>query len=367
MTHHNVKRMHPLRMTPKTSQTRPAGCMTRLVVLLPKFASCVKPAPSLTNRLPRPQLGVLARPTWGNTCWSSLKLLRNYVEPVCNLPQASLIRKTRRFRVSRNSAQVGNRSRKLHQQSSSFSIHIMNDSNYSAQRKAHAPAAHDSENISDASSGLHDATCCASDLTSQTSENDNSSPDTNPSDASRECQLPQVQATRRTLLRFVECPELWRSLGGSDISHRLKYAILRWLELGAPDPVFGRAAGLWVDWVPLFEDWLRGVSAQRQCDGTAEREPEFKQEAERRLPCTACCASDPSDPFWGKLRAFTDFLKERQAARKAEPNFRPTKQYIREGMLSMVSGLQLISQGVQRIESCGPDPTHGCHQGSQGG
>lgn len=33
MTHHNVKRMHPLRMTPKYEQTRPAGCMTQLVVL----------------------------------------------------------------------------------------------------------------------------------------------------------------------------------------------------------------------------------------------------------------------------------------------------------------------------------------------
>jgi hypothetical protein len=34
------------------------------------------------------------------------------------------------------------------------------------------------------------------------------------------------------------------------------------------------------------------ISAERQSDGTAEREPESKQEAERRLPCTACCASD---------------------------------------------------------------------------
>jgi hypothetical protein len=36
---------------------------------------------------------------------------------------------------------------------------------------------------------------------------------------------------------------------------------------------------------------LAFILAQRQSDGTAEREPEFKQEAERRLPCTACCAS----------------------------------------------------------------------------
>ena len=109
------------------------------------------------------------------------------------------------------------------------------------------------------------------------------------------------------------------------------------------------------------------LSAQRQSDGTAEREPEFKEGADRRLPCTACCASDSSDPFWGKLRAFTDFLKERQAARKVDPNFRPTKEYIREGMLTMVSGLQLISQGVQRIEPCAPDLKDGCHQDSQGG
>lgn len=150
-------------------------------------------------------------------------------------------------------------------------------SNDTPQRKAHAPAAHDSEIRTDASSGLHDAACCASDLIPQTSENGNSSPDTTPSDASHECQLPQVQATRRTLLRFVECPDLWRSLGGSDISHRLKYAILRWLELGAPDPVFGRAAGLWVDWVPLFEDWLAGISAQRNSGGTAEVDSETRK------------------------------------------------------------------------------------------
>jgi len=63
-----------------------------------------------------------------------------------------------------------------------------------------------------------------------------------------------------------------------------------------------------------------------------------------------CCAS--SDPFWGKLRAFTDFMKERQAFRKSEPSFQPTKEYIREGMLVMASGLRIISQGVQRLEPC---------------
>jgi hypothetical protein len=33
------------------------------------------------------------------------------------------------------------------------------------------------------------------------------------------------------------------------------------------------------------------IPNQRQSDGTAAPEPEFKQEADRRLPCTACCAS----------------------------------------------------------------------------
>lgn len=34
-----------------------------------------------------------------------------------------------------------------------------------------------------------------------------------------------------------------------------------------------------------------GFPRERQSDGTAAPEPEFKNEAERRLPCMACCAS----------------------------------------------------------------------------
>jgi len=111
---------------------------------------------------------------------------------------------------------------------------------------------------------LGDATCCASsDFVSQTSENGSSSPGKNPSDASQLSQYSLAQRSRTSLLCFVQCPELWKSLGGSDISRRLKYAILRWLELGAPDPEFGHLTGYWSDWVPLFEGWLDSISAQQ--------------------------------------------------------------------------------------------------------
>lgn len=33
---------------------------------------------------------------------------------------------------------------------------------------------------------------------------------------------------------------------------------------------------------------MNEIPNERQSDGTAAPEPEFKQEAERRLPCTSC-------------------------------------------------------------------------------